>query len=131
MTSIFDAVLAPGETAIDTLYADAEGWAFAPMRRPPNGRPQADPARAAATGFRGVFDDPSERLKIDPTRRGDMLMTPRVSSEPALYLLDGEGPATIRQGDRLTRLATGKVYEATRVEPDGVSRRRVSLVAAA
>lgn len=119
--SVFDSLVVRMDQTVDRIYA--EDFSFAPMVTTPNSRPQPDASRAKVASLQAAFLDAGELLKVGESGGPD-----RSSSQPMISVVDSLLPQGVRQGDRFTRLKTGKVYEVTRTDPDGVNRSLLTVV---
>jgi hypothetical protein len=110
MSSLFDSVFAAAAAVTDTVMGDIEGFAFVPMK----GRSDADPVpdldRPTYAKFDAVFRGPA-RLDRDTGFARETLA-------PELRVLRYKFPAGIKNGDRITRLATGELFKVTNVALD-------------
>lgn len=110
MPTPFQTAAATAEAAIDVVFAEA--FSFAPMVVPPNGVAASDGSRAAVASFAALFDAGGLHVAGTP---------PLTATAPQLvFAASATGP--VRTGDRVTRLATGRVYELRDPKPAGTGR---------
>jgi hypothetical protein len=110
MSSLFDSVFATAAEITDGVMGDVEGFAFAPMKGHRDADPVPDPDRPTYSRFEAVFRAPA---RLD--RESGFA---RETSGPELRVLAYRFPAGIRNGDRVTRLATGELFRVVNVSAD-------------
>jgi hypothetical protein len=113
--------------AVDAVFADTEGWLYQPMADTAgdvNARPAADPDRAAIA-VNGIYIDPYARAHSGNARhQGVKAERPgHASARPQIYLDLAQLGCRARQGDRIKRLKTGKLYHFAEVKPDAAGTR--------
>ena len=114
MATPFQAAAAAAETAIDAVFAEA--FSFAPMTVPPNGVATADTDREEVASLPALFD--AGGLRVTPGAPGTVPVT--TLAPQIVFAAAATGP--VRTGDRMTRLATGQVYELRDPKPAGHGR---------
>lgn len=121
----FRRLMASADATIDRV-AGGELFDFAPMREVVNGASLADTSRQAVENVTAIFGDQAEEKRFGRTEGISDPPPGRVTASPWISFREVLLPS-VRRLDRFTRLADGKVFEVTAVEPDGVGRSRARV----
>ncbi len=127
MPTPFDELEDAVSEACDALYG--EDFVTRPMLAGVNVKAVPDPERVSV-GFRGIFD---ERGLHHEASSGGLTDFKRISvgrddTAPALSVDDRELTRLARRPrDQIVRLATGSVYDISRLVPDGLGRTILKL----